>query len=68
MEKKIEGHLAGFGELKYWSDYEQYIFDDEGMIREKYSGYADTPSKDECDQICAKLSSKVKIVYTDVTE
>lgn len=37
-------------------------FTDAGMTQKWYSAYIDTPSKEECDKLCAELSGEV-IIY-----
>lgn len=61
MRLKLPGHLVNGFEWREWDDYENYIFEDEKRIN-TYSGYRDTPSKEECDRLCQKLSGKVKIL------
>lgn len=58
VEKKLDGHLVGFGTLNHWQLYENYIYYDE-LKKKTYNAYADTPSKEMCDQICAELSGEV---------
>lgn len=59
MEKKIDGHIAGFGELSYWDGYEDWIYLGGAMSVRKESVYRTIPSKEECDRICAELSGEV---------
>lgn len=61
MKAKIPGHLVNGYQWSKWADYENYIFEDE-KTRSTYSGYRDTPSKEECDELCEKLSGAV-IMY-----
>lgn len=58
MEKKIDGHIVGFGYLYHWDLYENYTFYDE-IKQNDYNVYDDIPSRDELDQICKELSSEV---------
>ena len=60
MAKKITGHLVNHFEWREWADYENYVFEDE-KIRSAYNGYRDTPSKEECDKLCAALSGEVTV-------
>lgn len=62
MRRKIQNHLVSHREWKEWNDYEDYLYFDE-IIKSDYNAYKDTPSKDDCDKICAKLSGKVKTYY-----
>lgn len=58
MNRKLGSHLVSYSEWKEWDDYEDYLHPDE-EIRNDYDAYADTPSKKECDKICAESSGKV---------
>ncbi|WP_339227846.1 hypothetical protein NSQ77_20030 [Oceanobacillus sp. FSL K6-2867] len=65
MERKLKNHLVGLGKLKDWKAYENY--DDStylggAMSEIRYSAYADTPSKGECDKLCEEHSGEV-IIY-----
>lgn len=59
MEKKVEGHLIGFGTLKDWEEYEDLIYRGGAMSEIRYNAYADTPSKEECAKLCSELSGPV---------
>ncbi|MFD1173926.1 hypothetical protein [Oceanobacillus picturae] len=68
--KNISRESVSYTEWKEWEDYENYIYDDE-FSKEVYDAYADTPSKKECDQICAEKSGEViiyKINVPDITK
>ena len=61
MEKKIPGHIAGFGTLGDMERLEQDYngeFTDAGMSELRtWSG----PTTEECDLLCAELSGKVVV-------
>ncbi len=59
--KKFNNHLTGIGDWKDWVDYEDYGESECSRSKRHYSGYDDTPSKEECDRICAELSGEVVI-------
>lgn len=61
MEKKLDGHIVGFGELQYWEEYEEWIWLGGAMSEERYNAYKDTPCKEECDRMCAELSGEVVV-------
>ncbi|SER00091.1 hypothetical protein SAMN05216232_3921 [Virgibacillus subterraneus] len=63
-EKKLEGHLVGFGTLQEMEEYEDWIYLGGAMSERRYNAYDDTPSKDECDKLCAEFSGEVKIFLT----
>ncbi|MGY0692599.1 hypothetical protein ACW2QC_07365 [Virgibacillus sp. FSP13] len=60
MEKIMDGHLIGFGSLQELEDYEEHIWFGGAMSEERYNAYKDTPSKKECDKLCAELSGDVR--------
>ncbi|MTW85641.1 hypothetical protein F3157_08195 [Virgibacillus dakarensis] len=62
MEKIIDGHLVGFDTLRDLEGYEHYIWHGGAMSVIRYNAYQDTPSKQDCDKLCAELSGDV-IVY-----
>lgn len=62
MRCKIRGHLVNGYEWREWDEYERYIFEDEKVVN-TYNAYRDTPSKDECDELCAALSGEVVEYY-----
>lgn len=54
---------TGYAYLKEWEDYITY---GESECTDKdywYNAYRDTPSKEECDELCKKFSGEIK-VYT----
>lgn len=55
---KIKNHLVSFTEWKEWGDYQEYIFEDE-KVSNDYDAYKDTPTKEECDRLCERLSGEV---------
>lgn len=62
MEKKLPGHIAGFGTLIDIERLEQDYygeFTDAGMSELRTW---DGLSKEECERLCAELSGEVKIV------
>ncbi|MFD1362810.1 hypothetical protein [Lentibacillus salinarum] len=64
MEKKLPGHLVGFGSVQDLQRLEEDYygeFTDAGMTARKYRVYEDVPSKEECDLICKELSGEAKI-------
>ncbi len=61
-EKKLEGHLVGFGTLQEMEEYKDWIYLGGAMSEIRYNAYHDTPSKDECDKLCEEMSGEV-IVY-----
>ncbi|MEI3596922.1 MULTISPECIES: hypothetical protein [unclassified Oceanobacillus] len=60
MRSKIPGHLVNGYQWSKWADYENYVFDDE-KASGAFSGFKDTPSKEECDKLCAALSGEVTV-------
>ncbi|WP_121614816.1 hypothetical protein [Virgibacillus halodenitrificans] len=52
-------HLVTFTEWKYWEEYEEHEWLGGAMSYLEYDAYKDTPSKQECDQLCKELSSEV---------
>lgn len=62
MEKKLLGHIAGFGTLRDMERFEEDYygeFTDAGMSELVFRN--ELTSK-ECDRLCAELSGEVKIV------
>lgn len=62
MEKKLPGHIAGFGALKDMERLENYCgedFTDAGMSELVIK---DELTTKECDKLCAEFSGEVKIV------
>ncbi|AVQ98037.1 hypothetical protein OBCHQ24_02945 [Oceanobacillus iheyensis] len=62
MEKKLPGHIAGFGKLIDMERLEQDYygeFTDEGMSELLFW---DRLSIKECERLCAELFGKVKLV------
>lgn len=57
----IPGHLVSMSAWSEWVDYENYIFEDDRKVN-SYDVYRDTPGKDECDELSARLSGEV-IIY-----
>ncbi len=61
-EKKLEGHLVGFGTLQEMEEYEDWIYLGGAMSEIRYNIYHEIPSKDECDKLRDELSGEV-ILY-----
>ncbi|MFD1362755.1 hypothetical protein [Lentibacillus salinarum] len=64
MEKFVKGHLVGFGsvrDMQHLEDDYYGEFTDAGMSSRRYTAFKDTPSKEECDWLCAELSGEVKV-------
>lgn len=61
MEKRIDGHLVGFGSAAEVEEYEDHFYMGGAMTLEKYNAYEGVPSKDECDRICAEKSGEVVV-------
>lgn len=60
MGKILDGHLVGFGALKDLEG-EDYVWHGGAMSVVRYNAYDDTPSKKECDYICAEQSGSVTV-------
>lgn len=59
MKKFISGHLSNFEDAHEMLGYEDYEWRGGAMTEQKYNAYEDTPSKEECDKLCAALSGEV---------
>ncbi|APC48311.1 hypothetical protein BME96_09085 [Virgibacillus halodenitrificans] len=58
---KIKSHLVSLTEWRYWEEYENHEWLGGATSYLGYDAYSDTPSKEECDRICKKMSGEVKI-------
>lgn len=59
MKKKLQGHLVNFEDAQEMLDYGDHIWRGGAMSEQEYDAYKDTPSKKECDKLCAELSGEV---------
>lgn len=69
MEKKIDGHIAGFETLRDMQRLEEYYdedFTDAGMSNYRFR--TDTIGKEECDRVCEEFSGEVIVYQRDITE
>ncbi len=61
MAKKLDNHLVGINDWKEWIDYVEYGESEWSQSGSWYNAYRDTPSKEECDKLCAALSGEVTV-------